>query len=79
MGANPISRAKHLRAARKSESDLGRKVAAIMDSGALVSDQIVNELVEEEIKKNPNQVGPPIAVLEITRRRSRFLSGKGNE
>lgn len=36
-------------------------------------------LVEEEIKKNPNQVGPPIAVLEITRRRSRFLSGKGNE
>lgn len=46
-----------LRAARKSESDLGRKVAAIMDSGALVSDQIVNELVEEQVRANPKAKG----------------------
>jgi hypothetical protein len=36
-------------------------------------------LVEVEIKNNPDRVGPPIAVLEMTRSSSRFLSGKGNE
>ena len=36
-------------------------------------------LVGLEIKNNPSQVGQPIAVLEVTKRRSRFLSGKGNE
>lgn len=36
-------------------------------------------LVELEIENNPDRVGPPIAVLEVTRKRSRFLSGKGNE
>ncbi len=38
-----------LRAARKSGSELGNRVAAIMDAGQLVSDEIVNELVEERI------------------------------
>jgi adenylate kinase len=46
-----------LRAAKKSESELGRKVAAIMNTGALVSDEIVNELVEEQVRKNSNANG----------------------
>lgn len=46
-----------LRAARKSQSELGKKVAAIMDSGALVSDEIVNELVAEQVKSNPQAKG----------------------
>ena len=36
-----------LRAARKSDSELGSRVAAIMDAGALVSDDIVIALIEE--------------------------------
>lgn len=38
-----------LRAARTSGTELGEKVAGIMDAGILVSDEIVNELVEEQI------------------------------
>ena len=38
-----------LRAARKSGAELGQRVAAIMDSGALVSDDIVIALIEEQL------------------------------
>ncbi len=38
-----------LRAARKSESELGKKVAGIMDRGELVSDEIVIALIEEQL------------------------------
>jgi adenylate kinase len=46
-----------LRAARKSGSELGQKVAAIMDSGALVSDDIVISLIEEALANNKNAPG----------------------
>ena len=38
-----------LRAAIKSGSELGQRVAAIMDAGSLVSDDIVNALIEEQL------------------------------
>lgn len=38
-----------LRAARASSSDLGRRVAQIMDEGGLVSDQIVIDLIDEQL------------------------------
>lgn len=44
-----ISTGDMLRAAVKSGSELGRRVKAVMDSGALVSDEIIIALVKERI------------------------------
>jgi adenylate kinase len=46
-----------LRAARKSGSELGQRVAAIMDAGSLVSDDIVIALIEEAIAANKDAPG----------------------
>ncbi len=46
-----------LRAARASGSELGNKVAHIMDSGQLVTDEIVIALIAEQLELNPNAAG----------------------
>ncbi len=46
-----------LRAARASGSELGLKVASILDSGALVSDEIVIALIKEQLDNNPDAAG----------------------
>jgi adenylate kinase len=48
-GMVQLSTGDMLREARKAESDLGRQVAAVMDSGALVSDEIVSALIDERL------------------------------
>jgi adenylate kinase len=52
-----VSTGDMLRAARASGSALGSRVAAVMDAGALVSDDIVIELIDHEIENNPDAAG----------------------
>lgn len=50
FGYNHISTGDLLREARIKGDDLGQKIASLMDSGALVSDDIVLELLQRELK-----------------------------
>jgi len=56
-GLIQLSTGDMLRAARTSGSDLGKKVAGIMDRGDLVSDEIVIALIEEQLDANEGAPG----------------------
>lgn len=56
-GLIQLSTGDMLRAARASGTELGKKVAGIMDRGDLVSDDIVIALIEEQIENNPDAKG----------------------
>ncbi|MBU2888274.1 adenylate kinase [Celeribacter halophilus] len=49
-GMVQLSTGDMLRAARTSGTDMGKKVAAVMDAGELVTDEIVIGLIEEKLK-----------------------------
>lgn len=56
-GLVQLSTGDMLRAARKSGTELGLKVAGIMDRGDLVSDEIVIALIEEQLDMHPDANG----------------------
>ena len=51
-GMVQLSTGDMLREARSSGTELGRRVAAIMDAGELVTDEIVNSLIGEKLASN---------------------------
>ncbi|MEP1231622.1 MAG: adenylate kinase [Litorimonas sp.] len=56
-GLIQLSTGDMLRAARKSGTELGVKVAGIMDRGDLVSDEIVIALIEEQLDTHKDAAG----------------------
>lgn len=56
-GLLQLSTGDMLRAARKSGTELGQKVAGIMDRGDLVSDEIVVALIEEQLDTHKDVAG----------------------
>jgi adenylate kinase len=57
LGIPQLSTGDMLRAARKEGSDLGNRVAALMDSGQLVPDEVVIELVKQRLSRPDHQKG----------------------
>lgn len=56
-GLIQLSTGDMLRAAKAAGTELGKKVAKIMDEGQLVSDEIVIALIEDQLDSNPNAAG----------------------
>ncbi|MEM7240782.1 MAG: adenylate kinase [Pseudomonadota bacterium] len=56
-GMVQLSTGDMLRAARSSGTEMGNKVAAIMDAGHLVTDEIVIGLIEEQLDTHPEGTG----------------------
>jgi adenylate kinase len=56
-GMAQLSTGDMLRAARKAGTPLGDRVASVMDSGGLVSDDIVDDLIGEKLDSMPEDQG----------------------
>lgn len=57
LGMVQLSTGDMLRAARSSDTDMGRKVATVMDRGDLVTDEIVIGLIEEHLDSGAGENG----------------------
>jgi adenylate kinase len=56
-GMVQLSTGDMLRETRKADTPLGRQVAAVMDSGALVSDEIVSAMIDEKLASLAPETG----------------------
>ncbi|MCC7540968.1 MAG: adenylate kinase [Deltaproteobacteria bacterium] len=57
LGIPQVSTGDILREARRAGTDVGKRAAAIMDSGGLVGDDIVNDLVRERLGRDDAKKG----------------------
>lgn len=73
LGIPQLSTGDLLREARKDGSELGKRVAAIMDSGALVPDQVVIDLVRQRLALPSHQKGVIFDGFPRTRRQAESL------
>lgn len=56
LGYNIISTGEMMRAEKKSGSELGKKISKLIDSGQLVSDDIVDEMVKNKIDNSKGRL-----------------------
>ena len=56
-GMQQLSTGDMLRETRKADTELGRKVAAVMDAGELVSDEIVSAMIDAKLSDMGDEVG----------------------
>ena len=56
-GMVQLSTGDMLRETRKADTELGRKVAAVMDAGELVSDEIVSAMIDAKLSDMGDEVG----------------------
>jgi adenylate kinase len=57
FGMVQLSTGDMLRETRKADTALGRQVADVMDSGALVSDEIVSAMIDDKLASLPPETG----------------------
>lgn len=57
FGMVQLSTGDMLRETRKADTPLGRQVADVMDSGALVSDEIVSAMIDAKLASLPSETG----------------------
>ena len=75
LGVPQLSTGEMLRSAKKAGSELGKKVAAIMDSGQLVPDEVVIDLVAERLARPDHQAGVILDGFPRTIRQAEALDG----
>jgi adenylate kinase len=80
-GMVQLSTGDMLRETRRADSPLGRQVAAVMDSGALVSDEIVSAMIDEKLAGLASDTGVIFDGYPRTEAQARsldtILSGRG--
>jgi adenylate kinase len=74
-GMEQLSTGDMLRAARKAGTPLGERVAAVMDSGGLVSDEIVDALIGDKLDSMPAEQGAIFDGYPRTAGQARSLDG----
>jgi adenylate kinase len=82
-GMVQLSTGDMLRETRKADTPLGRQVASVMDSGALVSDEIVSAMIDEKLASLPPETGVIFDGYPRTEAQARsldaILAGRGRK